>query len=60
MICYRDRTFCSHSSCPNPDRQLSESVKNKAEQWWGVDAPIAVSPLCISADNCDYISNKVS
>ena len=57
MMCYRDRTFCTHytdcSSGNTCDRPLTPEVQEAAEKWWGSkDAPIAVfieKPKCHSS-----------
>ena len=46
MMCYKDKTFCTQSTCANwntCDRALTDEVKEQADKWWGKPgAPIAI------------------
>jgi hypothetical protein len=53
MICFKDRTFCTESSCKNfgpCPRSLTEEVRAEGVKWWGgEDFPICLfhgKPKC--------------
>ena len=53
MICYRDRTFCTESTCSKHldcDKFLTQEIIENAMLWWGNDQP----PIClyVSKPNC--------
>jgi hypothetical protein len=60
MICYKDRTWCTFSTCSNFSRDkcfraFTEEEKERAIKWWGSDEyPIAVfmgKPECFTEDS---------
>ena len=57
MMCYKDKSFCVHSEdCSNTgcNRNLTESEKVKAIDWWGgLDFPISFSDF--KSDTCGFI-----
>jgi len=59
MICYRDRTFCSETSCDNKECPylFTDEDKEKAEKWWeGSAYPVALSKLRHS--ECGYVKKQ--
>ena len=64
MICYKDMTFCTAKACIHfgdgkCHRSLTESVMERAKEWWGdIDGepPIAIfvdTPACYQLEEKD-------
>lgn len=56
MMCYKDRTWCSHSfMCENSscDRRLNGEELRQAVEWWGgIDFPASYTDF--KTDDCGY------